>query len=106
VVELMAYGLTGLMAILVIAFCFAWGDELPWPGKQSSRDLINNARLDHSRIIESTTRSLRFGRPVGDQQETGPASSPRKTSPVEAVPSAIRNDSSRNARGPRKAFNG
>ncbi len=103
-VELTAYGLTGLMAILVMAFCFAYGDELPPPRKKSARDLINNARLNHSRIIEATTGSLRFGRTAGEQQETAPASLPRTTSPVEAVRSAICNDASQNDRGPGKAF--
>jgi hypothetical protein len=101
VVELTAYGPTGLMAI---AFCFAYGDEFPPSRKKSSRDLTNNARLNPSRIIETTTGSLMLKRTVGEQQETTPASLLRKTSPVEAVRGAICNESSQNHRWPGKAF--
>jgi hypothetical protein len=48
VVELMSYGLTGLTAMLVIAFCFAYGDELPRTREKSSYDPINHAPRNDS----------------------------------------------------------
>jgi hypothetical protein len=58
--ELTSYGLTGLIAILVIAFCFAHGHELPPTREKSSRDLINNAHMNDSPMIETSARSLRL----------------------------------------------
>jgi hypothetical protein len=40
--ELMSYGLTGLAAVVVIAFCFAYGDEFPLL-EQPSIDLMDKA---------------------------------------------------------------
>ena len=55
--ELMSYGLTGLTAALVIAFCFAYGDELPPTREKFSHGLIRDARLNDARIIDVATRS-------------------------------------------------
>ncbi len=52
-VELASYGLTGLTAMLVIAFCFAYGDELPRTREKSSYDLINNAHVNDSTLVET-----------------------------------------------------
>jgi hypothetical protein len=58
--ELTSYGVTGLTTILVIAFCFAYGHELPPTREKSSHDLINNAHMNDSPTIETGARSLRL----------------------------------------------
>jgi hypothetical protein len=58
--ELTMYGLIGLAAMLVIAFCFAYADEFSPLREQSSFDLIINAHSDDSRIIEAGVGSPRF----------------------------------------------
>jgi hypothetical protein len=52
-VELTSYGLTGLTAMLVMAFCFAYGDELPRTREKSSCGLINNAHVTDSPLVET-----------------------------------------------------
>jgi hypothetical protein len=42
-VELASYGLIGLTAVLVVAFCFACSIELPSIREKSSYDLIDKA---------------------------------------------------------------
>jgi hypothetical protein len=59
-VELTSYALTGLTTMLVIAFCFAYGDELPPTRKKFSYALISDARLNDSRIIDGATDSDAF----------------------------------------------
>jgi hypothetical protein len=59
-VELTSYGLTGLTAMLVVAFCFAFGDALPRTREKYSHGLINDARLHGSRIIDIGTHSDAF----------------------------------------------
>jgi hypothetical protein len=58
--ELTIYGLVGLAAMLVIAFCFAYADEFSPAREKSSFDLINSAHLNDSQIIEAGTGSPRF----------------------------------------------
>jgi hypothetical protein len=105
-VELTSYGLIALTAVLVIAFCFAYGDELLSTREKSSRDLIVDAHLNDSRIIGTTTGSLRLGKTVRQYQQSAPASPRQKTSAVEIVHGATYNDSLQNDRGSGKAFNG
>ena len=45
--ELMSYGLTGLAAVVVIAFCFAYGDEFLFL-EQRSIDLMDKAHAPPS----------------------------------------------------------
>jgi hypothetical protein len=52
-VELTSYGLTGLTAMLVMAFCLAYGDELPRTREKSSHDLSNNRQVNDSRLVET-----------------------------------------------------
>jgi hypothetical protein len=106
VVELTSYGLIGLTTMLVVAFCFAYGDELPRTRKKSSYDLINNAHRNDSPMIETGARSLRFRGDVGKQRETAPASLLHKTSPVETGHGAIYSGSFQNDRGPLEGFHG
>jgi hypothetical protein len=53
--ELTMYGLMGLTAMLGIAFYFAYRDEFPPARETSSFDLINNAHLNDSQVIEPGT---------------------------------------------------
>ena len=97
-VELTSYGLTGLTAILVMAFCFAYGDELRRTREKSSYGLINNAHVNNSPLVVAVARTLRFRGHVGEQQATSPASQLQRPSRVETGHGAIyacsfRNDS-------------
>jgi len=104
--ELTIYGLMGLAAILIMAFDFAYGDEFPPARKTSSFDLINNAHLNDSQMIETGTGNPQFQGTVGKQQETGPASLLQTTSPAEAGPGAIYSDSCQSDRGQVEVFHG
>lgn len=59
-VELTSYGLTGLTAILAIAFCLAYGDELAPTREKFSYGLINNPHVNDSPLVETGARSLLF----------------------------------------------
>jgi hypothetical protein len=67
-VELTSYGLTGLTAILVMEFCFAYGDELRRTREKSWYGLINNAHVNNSPLVVAVARTLRFRGHVGEQQ--------------------------------------
>jgi hypothetical protein len=99
VVELTSYGLTGLSVVLVMAFCFAYRNELPRTRKKSSYNLINNPHLNDSPLVETGARSPRFRKQVGKQQETAPVSLLRKTSPHETGSGAIYADNVQSDRG-------
>ena len=58
--ELTIYGLMGLAAMLVIAFCFAYADEFSPAREKSSFDLINNAHLNDSQLLEPGTGTPQF----------------------------------------------
>ena len=105
-VELAYYGVTGVTAVPVIAFCFAYGDELPRTREKSSYDLLNNAHVNNSPLVETGARSPWFRGDVGKQQETAPVSLLQKTSRVETGHEAICRDSFRNDRGTLEAFHG
>ncbi len=105
-VELTSYGLTGLTAMLVVAFCFAYGDELPRTREKSSYDLINNAHRNDSPMIEAGARGLRLRREVDKQQETALTPLLQKTSPVKIGHGAIYSGSFQNDRGPLEGFHG
>jgi hypothetical protein len=104
-VELTSYGLTGLTAMLVIAFYFAYGGQLPPTREKSSHDLINNAHVNDSPLVETGAQRLRSGS-VGKQQETVPASLLQKTSRVETGHAAIYSGSFRRDRGTLEASHG
>jgi hypothetical protein len=106
VVELTSYGLKGVTAVLVIAFCFAYGDELPRTREKSSYGLINNADANDSPLVETGARSLWFRGNVGKQQETSPTSLLQKTSRVETGHGAIYRGSFRNDRRTLEALHG
>ena len=54
--ELTIYGLVGLAAMLIVAFCFAYADEFSPAREKSSFDLINNANLNDCQRIETEYR--------------------------------------------------
>ena len=60
--ELTIYGLVGLAAILVIAFCFAYAEELSPAREQSSFDPNNNADLNDSSAMKNGTLTPAFSR--------------------------------------------
>jgi hypothetical protein len=87
-VELTSYGLTGLIAMLVMAFCFACGDELPSTREKSRYDL-NNAHMNDSPMIKTGTGNPGFRETVGEQQKTIPSSLMRIASSAETASGAI-----------------
>ena len=105
-VELTSYGLTGLTAMLVIAFRLAYSDALPATQEKSSHDLTDDVHMKDSPMIETGARSLRFQETVDEQQETAPASRLQKTSRDETGRGTIYRVSSRNDCGRLEAFHG
>ena len=107
-VERMSYGLTGLTGMLVIAFCFAYGDELPRYSREvlTNYDRINNAHRNDSPMIETGARSLRLRREVDKQQEPASARLLQKTSPVETGHGTIYSGSFQNDRETLEVFHG
>ena len=91
--ELTIYGLMGLAAMLVIAFFCAYGDEFSPARETSWFDLINNAHLNDSQMIETGTGNPQFRATVCKQQETAPASLLQTTSPAEPGAATIYSDS-------------
>ena len=58
--ELTMYGLMGLAAMLVLVFYFAYRDDFPRARETSSFDLINNAHLNDSQVLEPGTGTPQF----------------------------------------------
>jgi hypothetical protein len=50
--ELMSYGLTGLVSILLIAFCFACKDECASSNDKPSSSPMYDAELGHPKPVE------------------------------------------------------
>ncbi len=53
--ELTSYGLTGLVALLLVAFCFACKDELASFSHKPSSGPISDAELCHRKPVEGRT---------------------------------------------------
>ena len=104
--DLTMYGLMGLTAMLVLAFYFAYRDEFPPARETSSFDLINNAHLNDSQMIETVTGNPRYRGTPGKQQETATAFLLQTTAPTETRPCAIYSDSSQSDRGQVEIFDG
>ena len=104
--ELTMYGLMGLTAMLVIAFYFAYRDEFPPARETSSFDLINNAHLNDSQIIETGTGNPQYRGTAAKQQETAPASLLQTTSHAETGTGAVYSDSFQSDRGQVEVFHG
>ena len=65
--ELTSYGLTGLVAMLLVAFCFACKDESASFGDKPSSGLMYDAELRHPKPIERCT-----GTANSDTEPQGP----------------------------------
>ena len=104
--KLISFALTGLAAMLVIAFCCACGDEFSPARENSSFDLVNNARLTDSPMIEIWLGVPRFRGTVGKQRETVRASLLQTTSPAETGSDAICTDGRQSDRGQVEGFHG
>jgi hypothetical protein len=87
--------------MLVMAFCFDYGDQLKRTREKSSYGLMNGSQL-----VVTVARTLRFRGDVGKQQETSPASLLQETSRVERSQAVIYSSSFRNDPVTREAFYG
>jgi hypothetical protein len=87
--ELTMYGLVGLTVMLVVAFFCAFGDEFSPVREKSAVDLISNAQLHGSQMIELRPGSPRVQRIVRRTHETAPAPMLQNTSAPETGLGAI-----------------
>jgi hypothetical protein len=99
--ELTAYGLVGLAAMLIIAFYFAYGDEVPSARETFLVDLVTRAQM-----IETGTGSSQYRRTIGKKQEAATASLPQKTVLTGTRPSAICSDNCQSDGGQVEVFHG
>ena len=100
--ELTTYGLVGLAAMLIIAFYFAYSDEIPSVRETSLFDLVTNAHL-RSQMIETGAEISQYRRTIGKQQDAT-ASLPQTIAPAERRPGAIYSDNYQNDRGQAEVF--
>jgi hypothetical protein len=63
--ELIIYGLMGLVAMLFIAVWFAYADEFSSPREKSSLDLINDAPSNDPQMIATEMGDPQFCGKVG-----------------------------------------
>jgi hypothetical protein len=99
------YGLTGLAAMLVVAFYFACADDFAPDREKSSLGRRKNAYFHDCQMIETETGNLQFHRTVGKQQESTPAHL-RTMSPVETAAAAIYSKRCQSDRRHGEAFHG
>ena len=90
--KLISFGLTGLAAFRVMAFCFAHKDELPPPREKSALCLLDDVDLNDSPMIETGVGIPRFRARVGKQREKSRPSLLQTTSPAEIGSGAICGD--------------
>jgi hypothetical protein len=103
--KLISFGLMGLAAFRVVAFCFAYKDELP-PAREKSALYLDDPDSNDSPMIEIRMGVPRFRRTSDKQRETTPASSLQTTWPAETGSGAIYSDSFQSDRGQAKIFHG
>ena len=103
--KLISFGLMGLAAFRVMAFCFAYKDEPPPPRENSALCLLDDADLNDSPMIETWVGVPRFRRTGGKQRTTAPASL-ETTLPAEKGSGAICGDGFQSDRGQAEAFHG
>jgi hypothetical protein len=104
-IKLNSLGLTGLAAFGVMAFCFAYRDELPPAREKSVLALVNDADNDSS-MIETEVGIPRFRGRVGKQREKARASLLQTTSPAETGSGAICSDGFQTDRRQADGFHG
>jgi hypothetical protein len=96
----------GLAAFRVMAFCFAYKDELLPRREKSALCLLDDADLNDSPMIETWVGVPRFRGRVGKQRETAPASLLQTASPAETGSGTICSDGFQSDRGQVEAFHG
>jgi hypothetical protein len=101
--KLISFGLMGLAAFRVMAFCFAYRDKLP-PVRGKSAFYLFDDDSNDSPMIEIWLGVPRFRGTVGKQREKIRASSPQTTSPAETGSGTICTDGFQNARGRAEGF--
>jgi hypothetical protein len=69
--ELTSYGLTGLVAMLFVAFCFACKDESASFGDKPSSSLMCDAELRHPKPVEGCTCTANGDTWLQGQQHEG-----------------------------------
>jgi len=69
--ELTSYGLTGLVAMLIVVFCFVFKDDCALEKETPSSDLIDNAHLLHSPMPVETGPGAVYRDRVQHGQERG-----------------------------------
>jgi hypothetical protein len=104
-IKLVSLGLIGLAAFRVMAFCFAYRDELPPAREKSVLALVNDADNDSS-MIETGVGIPRFRGRVGKQLEKARASLLQTTSPAETGSGAICSDGFLSDRRQAEGFHG
>jgi len=102
--ELTAYGLFGVAAMLVAAFYFAYANEVATVRTDPSLRLVDEVTMTISRIIRTGTPPIREA--MGKQAETASASSLQTTPPAETRPGAIYDDTLQTECGRDEAFRG
>lgn len=90
-IEVTTYGFVGLIAMLVIAFYFAYSDDFSPARKKSSFDLIDHARSKTSQMSVTRKRNPPIRGAAGKQRKAAPASL-QTISPVETGPVPINRD--------------
>jgi hypothetical protein len=103
--KLISFGLMGLAAFRVVAFCLAYKDELP-PAREKSAFYLDDPDSNDSPMIEIRMGVPRFRETVAKQRTIAPASSLETTSPAETRSSAILTDGSLSDRGQVEGYHG
>jgi len=104
--KLISFGLMGLAALRVMAFCFAYRDRLPPVREKSAFYRFDDTDSNDSPMIEIWVGVPRFRRTGGKQRTTAPASSLETTSPAETGSGAIGSDGFQSDRGQVEGFHG
>ena len=101
-----SFGRMGRAAFRVMAFCFAYEDELPPPREKSALCLLDDADLNDSPMIETGVGIVRLWGTVGKQQKTTQAPLLRATLPAQTGLIAICSSNVQSDRGQVGAFHG
>ena len=104
--KLISCGLVGLAAFRVMAFCFAYRDELPPAREKSVLDLVNDADLNDSPMIETGVGVPWFRGTAAKQRQTAPGSLLRTTPRTETGSGAIWSDGRQCDRGQVEGLHG
>jgi hypothetical protein len=102
--KLISFGLMGLAAFRVMAFCFAYRDKLPPVREKSAFYLFDDADSNDSPMIEIWLVVPGSRGTVGKQREKMRAASSQTTSPGETGSGTICTDGFQSARGRAEGF--